>query len=68
MDNKQRLQFWHLNNQLLQKLDWQVVYFLNKDEENFQVTKYDILGTIDKLQQLVDKESDISYLAQTLFG
>jgi hypothetical protein len=65
---KKMIIFHKLNEQLLRKIDWQTYYLVEKDDENFELTRQEIISTIEALQDLIQPPEDLTVYAQNLFG
>lgn len=68
MDNRTQKMFWIFHNQLINTLDKQVFYFIEKDDENIEVARQEILSTIERLQLLINPLEDHTDFATKLFN
>ena len=67
MDNRTKKMFWLFHNQLINTITKQTFYLIEKNEEDFEVSREEILGTIEKLQLLINPPEDMTPLAINLF-
>lgn len=68
MVNRRTKRILKLTEKLINDIDWQSHYLLKNDNENFEEKREDIIGTIDKLQEILDPPKDITPIALELFS
>lgn len=66
MGNKKM--FFTYHDQLISTIDRQTFYLEQDDEENFEVSRYEILATIDRLHFMINPPKDITPIVISLFS